>query len=101
MKLPNILSAARNELAEAVDWYESRSPGLGIEFVGAVDVALHAIGEQPERFPVWGANRRYRFLVLDRFPYLVFFHLREQGAEVVAIAHAKRRPGYWVGRIGP
>ena len=43
MSLPNLLPAAEKELTEAIDWYEARRPGLGVEFLGTVDLALHAI----------------------------------------------------------
>jgi hypothetical protein len=33
--------------------------------------------------------------VLDRFPYVIFFAQERDHVLVVAIAHAKRRPGYW------
>ena len=62
---------------------------------------LREVGRTPGRYPAWSENRRYRRLVIDRFPYLVFFHVPGHGPEVVAIAHARRRPGYWLRRIGP
>ena len=57
MSVPNVLPAAQDEIAEAIDWYEARRPGLG--------------------------------------------HVPEGGPEVVAVAHSRRRPGYWLARIGP
>ena len=35
---------------------------------------------------------------MRRFPYIVMFTVADDSVEVVAIAHAKRRPGYWVDR---
>ncbi len=101
MSVPNLLPAAQRELSEAIDWYEARRPGLGVEFLGAMDLALHAIADAPDQYPAWTSNPRFRRFVLDRFPYVVFFHAPATGPEVVAIGHAKRRPGYWLRRIGP
>ena len=101
MSVPNVLPAAQDEIAEAIDWYELRRPGLGVEFLGAVDLALRAIADAPDRYPAWQENQRYRRLVLDRFPYAVFFHLTGTVPEVVAVAHARRRPGYWLNRVAP
>ena len=39
--------SASDELAEAVAWYESREPGLGVEFSEEVGRAVVAIGESP------------------------------------------------------
>jgi toxin ParE1/3/4 len=44
---------AQQELDEAADWYERRRPGLGVEFVGAIDTALDAIAATPEAWPHW------------------------------------------------
>jgi hypothetical protein len=32
------------------------------------------------------------------FPYVLVFYVRQASAIVLAIAHAKRRPGYWADR---
>lgn len=44
--------AARVDIAEAFQWYEARSTGLGHEFLRAVRVAFAAIERAPEQFPV-------------------------------------------------
>ena len=43
---------ARDDLREAQDWYEARSPGLGLEFARAIDAVLSAIARTPGAFPV-------------------------------------------------
>ena len=101
MSPPNLLPAALQELVEAIRWYETQTPGLGIEFLNAVNATLRAIGEAPESHAPWSQNHRFRRKVVHRFPYVVFFHVRDSGLEVVAIAHARRRPGYWLLRTGP
>lgn len=40
---------ADNELVAAFDWYEARRPGLGQDFVDAVDDALARLVELPVR----------------------------------------------------
>ena len=39
------------ELAEAADWYEDQSFGLGGRFLAAMALAVAAIRSDPERFP--------------------------------------------------
>ncbi|MEO5730635.1 MAG: type II toxin-antitoxin system RelE/ParE family toxin [Byssovorax sp.] len=90
--------SAEEELGEASDWYEGKRPGLGIEFVDAVQVALDAILEAPETWRFWRKGHPYRKHVLHRFPFVLFFVVDEATIRIVAIAHAKRRPGYWLGR---
>ncbi len=89
---------AEEELTEAVEWYEARLAGLGIELVAVVDGALEEIATTPLAHPLWKPERRYRKKVLRQFPYVIFFRCEDDAVVVLAIAHARRRPGYWVGR---
>ncbi|MGB5696173.1 MAG: type II toxin-antitoxin system RelE/ParE family toxin [Polyangiales bacterium] len=89
---------AEAELQSAAIWYEQKRRGLGIEFVAVVDRAFESILENPEACPVWRADRPYRKYFLKRFPYVVFFDIDAAAVEIIAVAHAKRRPGYWLGR---
>jgi toxin ParE1/3/4 len=94
-----VLPEAEEELALAGEWYEERQPGLGVEFVAEVDEALSGIGDQPEAWPLWRSDRPYRKRTLARFPYVIFYSLVAADlVEIAAIAHGKRRPGYWVER---
>jgi len=88
--------AARVELREARLWYEERSPLSAVAFAQEVDAAVSRIAEAPMRYPV--AENGTRRVVLDRFPYNVFYRVGTKEIVVVAIAHQKRRPGYWRGR---
>jgi plasmid stabilization system protein ParE len=71
-------------------WYEDQRPGFGVEFVGVVEAALEIVAEHPELHAVWADDPRYRRKVIRRFPYCVFYEIRESHVEIVAVAHAKR-----------
>ncbi len=88
--------AARVELLEARLWYDERSPMSAIAFVQEVDGAVSRIAETPMRFPL--AEHGARRVVLSKFPYSVFYRVGTKEIVVVAVAHQKRRPGYWRGR---
>ncbi|RLB47134.1 MAG: type II toxin-antitoxin system RelE/ParE family toxin [Deltaproteobacteria bacterium] len=98
MKRLRLLPAAESEAAAAAYWYEEREEGLGVEFVGELDAALERVVARPRAFALWRKNRPFRRARLKRFPYLIFFRLLEEEIEVVAVAHAKRSPGYWATR---
>jgi plasmid stabilization system protein ParE len=81
---------AAAELFEAQAWYEARSPGLGLEFVRAVESAFAGAARFPEKYPcVEGELRR---VILRRFPYAVFY--RNDGDELLIVAcyHHRRDP---------
>lgn len=94
-----ILPEAAAELAAAAEWYESRRSGLGVELIATIDAALEAILATPLACAAWRQN--YRRYTVRHFPYVVFFTLAEDDIEVVAFAHSKRKPGYWLHRARP
>jgi plasmid stabilization system protein ParE len=93
-----VLPEAEEELSGAANWYESKRPGLGVELIAVVDRSLLEIQEAPLACALWRIDRPYRAKVLSRFPYVVFYRAEGQTIEVVAVAHAKRWPGYWLKR---
>jgi len=88
--------AARDELRHACLWYEERSPLSAVAFEQEVVAAVSRIAEAPMRYPV--AEHGTRRLVLRRFPYNVFYRVGTEEIVIVAVAHQKRRPGYWAVR---
>ena len=91
-----------DELAEAVLWYEARRQGLGTEFLDEVQATVPLIGKRPRSFPRLqdvDATLEIRRALLARFPYALVFLVREGEVRVLAVAHAKRRPGYWLSRV--
>ena len=93
-----VVAEAEEEVAQAAEWYEARRSGLGVELVVEVDRAFEALAAAPLSCPLWRDDHPYRRRVLSRFPFGVFY--RFEGAEVVvlAVAHTRRKPGYWMDR---
>ena len=88
-----VREAAEADIAEAARWYEQRSPGLGSEFLRAVDVTLAEVARMPERYPL--VRGRARRALLRRFPYAVFFVASPDLVSVFACLHARRDPRHW------
>jgi plasmid stabilization system protein ParE len=86
-------SGARIDFDESFDWYRSRSVEAALGFIAAVDAAIEKITAAPDRFPSTTAGCRY--CTLRRFPFRLVFREEAQRLVVMAVAHAKRRPGYW------
>ena len=92
---------AEAEVEDAAIWYEARRAGLGLEFMAAIDRAFADIVQAPQRFARWKPRLSWRRHVLRRFPYVVFFDGDEDCVLIMAVAHGRRRPGYWVSRRPP
>ena len=96
-----ILEEAEEEAEEAARWYERRRRGLGVEFLDSLSRGLEAIEQQPQAFtrlPTVGSAREVRHFVLQRFPYKIIYEVRLDEVLVLAIAHVRRRPNYWMKR---
>ena len=90
---------ALREIDDAFEWYFERSLQAAEGFVGEAASALGLIASAPSIWPHFEAGtRRY---VLRRFPYSIIYREIEDGIEVIAVAHQKRRPRYWRGRLVP
>ena len=88
---------ANVEIKEAVAWYLEINDSLADDFTEALDVAIDRIARSPKRWPVYVDE--YRHVLLDRFPYVVVYRVKETQVQILAVAHTKRRPGYWTGRV--
>jgi plasmid stabilization system protein ParE len=81
------------EAEAAVAWYRERSPRAAEAFADEVAKAVASISEAPQRWPIFDAG--FRRFPLRRFPYLVVYREKLLSIEVLALAHGRRRPGYW------
>ena len=89
--------SALDEAEAATEWYRRRSARAAGMFLDELDRAVERIGDHPGQFPEYAFGTRR--LVLQRFPYLVVFRETGSGLEIIAVAHGRRRPGYWRERI--
>jgi toxin ParE1/3/4 len=78
------------EAQAAFDWYRERNPAAAL--LAEIDVAINEITASPERWSGFLYGTR-RFL-LHRFPFSVVYRVTDAAIQVVAFAHARRRPGY-------
>lgn len=87
---------AIEEARAAREWYSTRNANAALAFMTELDTAIERIEEGPRQWPLYlGETRRY---LLHRFPFFVVFREANNRIEVLAIAHGRRRPGYWLGR---
>ena len=89
--------AAKSEFENAVVWYGEQRPGLGEEFFIEIEQAVTKAAAAPQRYPVvFGDIRR---TVARRFPFAVYFRVREDALIVLAVFHGRRNPTIWQRRV--
>ena len=88
---------AVDEARAAAQWYRERSALAADAFLAELDRAVEKIVENPEMYPHYvQGTRRY---LLQRFPFYLVYRQVTGKLEIVAIAHGRRKPGYWRKRI--
>ncbi|MFS8069451.1 MAG: type II toxin-antitoxin system RelE/ParE family toxin [Byssovorax sp.] len=93
--------SAELDIRDATDWYEDEEVGLGAQFVDELRHVIRRISELPSQFPDVG--RGARRALLKRFPYAIYFLLRDEGDEravvILAVLHQRRSPSVWRTRV--
>lgn len=92
---------ARDEFLEGVDYYEQLDEGLGRRFLDEVVAVSARLAERPALFVAVvrvGARFVVRRALLDSFPYAIVFVQRADEIRVLAVAHQRRLPRYWMYR---
>lgn len=91
------LPPAEEEMTDAALFYEAAAPSLGHDFLDDLQHAIDTARAQPELgVPVAHGFRR---LLVRRFPYSLIYAVEARQIVVVAVAHQRRRPEFWKGRI--
>lgn len=85
------------EARAALHWYRSRSESTAEAFLAELDHGVEKIAEQPGIWPRYVSGTR-RF-VLRRFPFSPIYRQASEKIQIIAIAHGRRKPGYWKNRL--
>ncbi|HUQ71499.1 MAG TPA: type II toxin-antitoxin system RelE/ParE family toxin [Planctomycetaceae bacterium] len=97
-----ILPEADGEAIAAALWYDDRRAGLGDDFLAEFEQSLGQISRNPQQLPRledYAGPHDIRRCRLRRFPYTVIVCVRDEETSIVAVAHARRRPLFWLERL--
>ncbi len=90
--------AAEAEFLESVGYYESEVPGFGGALVDEFEAIARLLDESPKAWRI-ELPPDIRRAPPKRFPLSIVYRERPDGFQVLAIAHQRRRPHYWLGRL--
>lgn len=89
---------ADSEVYEAALYYEDSAPALGLAFLDEIEKASQRILANPMAYQLVGDGVRQALVA--RFPYSILYVIEpDDRIRVIAVAHQKRRPGYWWKRL--
>src|SRR6266850_2813521 len=78
--------------------YAAIEPKLALRFEEEIDRAVARIAAEPLAWPV--ALGSFRWVRTRHFPFVLYYHVEdEQHVLVLAVAHSRRRWGYWRRRL--
>ena len=90
--------AAEAEHLESVAYFESKRPGLGASYLAEFERTIDTACGAPHRYPV-EKQPDVRRIRMKRFPFTILFRESLGNVQVLAVAHHRRRPQYWLGRL--
>ena len=88
---------AETEHLETVVYYETRRAGLGALYLAAFEQALDSVRVNAHRYRIVH-EPDIRRVPLARFPLSIIYRETDERIEILAVAHHKRRPAYWITR---
>lgn len=97
MTRTRFLKPAEAEIDEAIAYFDEQREGLGDRFERDLSDTVRLLTE----YPLTGKSlsKLVRKFPLHTFRYNVIYVLDGDEIAIVAVAHHRRRPGYWRGRL--
>lgn len=90
--------AAAGEHLDNVAFYESRQPGLGAGYLAEFEAVMAHVCTAPDFYPTIESSS-VRKAGLKRFSFHIIYRAEQAQIDVLAVAHQRRRPAYWAGRL--
>ena len=87
---------AAAEFIAGARYYEAHAENLGLDFIAAVEATYRRLVIFPESGHSFGS--RLRRVLVPGFPYGLVYRAEADRVLIVAVAHVRRRPGYWRSR---
>lgn len=91
-------SIYREEHLSNVTYYEAKQQGLGARYLLDFENNIKIVCSAPHRYPV-EVKLNIQRKRLNKFPFTILYRQLNDNVEVLAIAHYRLRPGYWVERL--
>lgn len=92
-----IRSAAEADIQEAYEYYEECRQGLGQDFILCLEASLDKITKKPQHYPV--VHRNVHRILVKRFPFGIFFIVKDNTVIALAVMHGSRSPRRWKVRM--
>ncbi len=82
--------AAAKDIRKAKDWYAQKSLGLGVVFLKHLNFHFKKIETYPSQYMF--VNKRVQRCQLKRFPYKIYFTVKNDDIIILRLRHNKQKP---------
>jgi plasmid stabilization system protein ParE len=85
---------ADKEYQKTFRWYRRRSEKIADLFEAKMQEAIEKIAANPDRWP--RSDNLHRWFRVRGFPFFLYYRILDTSQVLIlAVAHGRRRPGYW------
>ncbi|MES9821941.1 MAG: type II toxin-antitoxin system RelE/ParE family toxin [Candidatus Thiodiazotropha sp.] len=91
-----IRKEAEFDIDEQFDYYEEKREGLGHDLLLCIEEALDKLQRNPLVYRK--IHKELRRIPIRRFPYRIFYFVKNNNVIVTALFHARKDPTSWNGR---
>lgn len=88
---------AEIDLDESYEYYYDDSPKVADFFFQRISLSLEAIRSNPLLSPL--VYKTIRKFVVKKFPFIIYYQIKETTIRVIAIFHTSRNPQIWNERL--
>ena len=88
---------AESEVLGSFQWYAKRDLEAADAFQDAIEQTGRLIQRNPAAWPsyLYGTQK----CVIKHFPFMIVFRVHGNSIQIIAVAHQRRKPGYWAVRL--
>ena len=89
------------EFDDAVRWYEAQEPGIGLALINQAQQARRETAEFPHAVPLFTTaadGTVIRSKAFRGYPYRLVYAVEPDAILILAYAHERCEPGYWLHR---
>ncbi|MFD0893082.1 type II toxin-antitoxin system RelE/ParE family toxin [Luteolibacter ambystomatis] len=86
-----ILGTAEEDLEAGYHFYESQAPGIGDYFLDSLFADIDSLHLYAGIHKIIGNKHR---MLAKRFPFAIFYRVRNEGVDVWAVLDLRRRPSW-------
>jgi plasmid stabilization system protein ParE len=88
---------AETEFFEAIEYYENRKAGLGLDYSREIFATINRILNFPQAWAPF--SHRSRRCLAKRFPYGIVYRIDQDEILIFAVMQLNRKPNYWLDRL--